>query len=118
MKQIPIFLTNFTEKLDDDSMLVDLPVDLSTDSITPISRQHIDQVNKLAWIDMTSADLSSQLEILQQRYYTILGMARPDIANQVLMGINDLNKRIKIKIKEETEVTKRRVTGGENDGKS
>jgi len=117
MKQIPVFLENFTEKLVDEDAPVDLPVDLSIDSITPISRQQIDQVNKIAWKDMTVPDLHAQLDILTNRYYTVLGMARPDIANQIKMGISNLEKLINKKLKEETEVSRRKTTGGDNNGK-
>ena len=115
----PEFLPRFTEKIYDESEIPEMaPIDLSVDAVTPISRQPIPQVNKLAWKDMSSADLHDQYTILESRYYTILGIARPDIAEQMAAGMTLLRKMIRRKIKEESEIDIRKRQSGETDGKS
>lgn len=115
----PVSLPSFTEKIDDESEIPELsPIDLSVDTVTPISRQAIPQVNKLAWNDMTSQDLHDQYTILESRYFVILGLARPDIAAQMQRGMEELRKRIRKKIKEEAEEDYRKRSPGGLDGKA
>jgi hypothetical protein len=115
----PSFLPIFTEKIDDESVIPELaPIDLSVDAVTPITRQAIPQINKMAWRDMSSTDLQDQYTILESRYYTILGLARPDIAEQMQNGMAALRKLIRKKIKEESEEDYRKRTPGGIDGKA
>jgi hypothetical protein len=116
--QIPTFLSDFTEKLLDEPMPIEKPVDLSVDAVTPISRTPISQVNRLAWNDMTAVDLQEQYFILESRYYTILGMGKPDIAKQMLKGLEDLRKLMNKRAKEVLEDSRKKYNEDTNGGNS
>lgn len=111
-------LSNFTEKISEEPTPEILPVNLSTDAVTPLSRQPIPQVNKMAWTDMTSSDLQEQYGILENRYFTVISMGRPDIASQIQLGMEKLRKLIRQRIKQEAEEDPRSKKPGDSDVKA
>lgn len=92
------------------------PVDLTTDAVTPITHQPIPQVNKFAWKDMSATDLQDQYATMENRYFTMLGMGRPDVAAQIQRGLEEIRKIIRLKSKEEAEFDPRKKLSGDNDG--
>lgn len=120
-QEAPEFLQQYTFKMDELEG-VDIesirPVDLSTDAVTPITHQPIPQVNKLAWKDMAAADLQAQHDIMENRYFTMIGMGRPDVASQIQRGLVEIRKHIRLKSQEEATTDPRRKLPGETDGKN
>lgn len=123
MKNIPLFqeapehLQRYTFKLEEMEGIEipeTLPVDLSVDPLTPITRQPIDQINKMTWAGLPAPMLQDQLEALRARYQTALGLGRPEMALQMQAGIKELEKNIDLRMKIEAENRKARPLPGED----
>ena len=65
------------------------PVDVNS-NLTPITRQEVHDVDAMNWDNMSLEQLHDQLSIMETRLMYAQSLAKDDIYNQVLLGINHL----------------------------
>jgi hypothetical protein len=69
-------------------------VSITDGDVTPISRTPIDRISSEDWSSLSISELYTHLSILENRYYMIQEMNKPDIAKQIASAINQLRTLI------------------------
>jgi len=81
-------------------------VDVSNDDITPITHQPILPVDSSEWHNLTIKQLYEQMEILNERMYSVGAMGKVEVVRQIQRGIMQLQATIDAK----TEPTEKIIT--------
>lgn len=63
------------------------PIDVSISDITPTTHKHIEAITPSSWDSVPVGELYDQLSTLQNRYFAMLEMGKPEIANQINIAV-------------------------------